>query len=480
MILEEDAILGQRYRLVKRLASGGMGEVWVAEDLSLARKVALKVLKPEFSGNEDFLMRLRTEARNAAGISHPNIAQLFDYGEQNGVGFLVMELIQGEPLSALLDRQPVLPPSRIIPVLSQAARGLHAAHVAGVVHRDIKPGNILLERGERVKITDFGVSLAANQIPMTASGMVMGTAQYLSPEQALGKPATASSDIYALGIVAYESLLGNRPFTGKTPVDIAVAHVNQQVPPLPPSVHPPLAALVMQMLEKEPAKRPRSAIALAAVLDDLLLDPAISGGTDPGTQTPLTTGGAHRAGLARPATGSVPAQPRSASPMSQPSSSPSSGPSALPSATPAAPPSPGPSPLVSPPAAGASTAPGAPPSPVAAPASSAGSVPVPPTRAALRSAGQSAPLAPGLRRSSSGSRPAGGADPQPTQTPWHEQKQWLMAAVGVLVVIILIVLATSGALADAGGADSVQSGNLRLDSLFNGMIFSGPSPVSLG
>ena len=262
-------LLGTRYRLDRQIAVGGMGEVWVAHDTSLARNVAVKVLREEFAGNQDFLDRLRTEARNSAGLSHTNIAQLYDYGEQVGSGYLVMERIMGEPMNDLLEREPILTPRRLLPILAQTARGLHAAHVGGVVHRDIKPGNILLEHGSVVKITDFGVSLAANQIPMTATGMVMGTAQYLSPEQAIGRPATGASDIYALGIVAYESLVGHRPFTGPTAVDIAVAHVNEQVPPLPKTVHTDLAELVMQMLDKDPTKRPRSGASLASVLDEL-------------------------------------------------------------------------------------------------------------------------------------------------------------------------------------------------------------------
>ena len=273
--------LGGRYRLVRLIAVGGMGEVWVAHDESLARDVAVKVLKEEFAGNEDFLDRLRTEARNSAALSHSNIAQLYDYGEQQGSGYLVMELVHGEPMSDLLEREPVLPVLRLLSILSQTARALHAAHVAGVVHRDVKPGNILLERGGEVKITDFGVSLAANQMPMTAAGMVMGTAQYLAPEQAIGKAATGASDIYALGIVAYESILGNRPFTGATPVDIAIAQVNEAVPPLPATVHAGFADLIMRMLEKDPLDRPRSGAILARNFDllaqEIAADPWGSG-----------------------------------------------------------------------------------------------------------------------------------------------------------------------------------------------------------
>ena len=263
-------MLGERYRLVREIAVGGMGEVWVGHDDALARDVAVKVLREEFAGDPGFIKRFRTEARNSASLSHQNIAQLYDYGEQEGSAFLIMELVLGEPMSDLLEREPVLPTQRLLRILAQTSRALHAALVAGVVHRDVKPGNILLGRAGRVKITDFGVSLATNQVPMTATGMVMGTAQYLSPEQAVGKPATPASDLYSLGIVAYESLAGNRPFTGPTAVDIAVAHVNSPVPPLPATVDPRLAEIVMRLLSKDPAERPRSAAALARSLDAMV------------------------------------------------------------------------------------------------------------------------------------------------------------------------------------------------------------------
>ncbi|WP_225755743.1 serine/threonine-protein kinase [Actinotalea sp. Marseille-Q4924] len=266
----EGIALGDRYRLGTRIAVGGMGEVWAAHDTALGRDVAVKVLREEFAGDAGFLERFRTEARNSAQLSHPNIAALYDYGEQDGSAFLVMELILGEPMSDLLDRQPVLSTRRLLPILAQTARALHAAHVAGVVHRDVKPGNILVARTGQVKITDFGISTAINQVPMTASGMVMGTAQYLSPEQAMGRAATPASDMYSLGIVAYEALVGHRPFTGSTAVDIAIAHVNTAVPPLPASIDPVLADVVMRMLAKDPQARPRSAASLARHLDDML------------------------------------------------------------------------------------------------------------------------------------------------------------------------------------------------------------------
>jgi serine/threonine-protein kinase len=273
-------VLGGRYRLTRLIAVGGMGEVWAAHDQSLQRDLAIKVLREEFAGDAGFLERFRTEARNAGSLSHEGIAALFDYGEQDGSAFLAMELVVGEPMSDLLEREPVLPPRRLMPILAQTSLALHAAHTAGVVHRDVKPGNILITPTGKVKITDFGVSLSSNQVPMTATGMVMGTAQYLSPEQAVGGPATAASDMYALGIVAYEALVGHRPFTGPTAVDIAVAHVNTPVPPLPASVDRQIAALVMRLLAKDPSERPRSAAELAAMFD-ALVPQTPAGGTPP-------------------------------------------------------------------------------------------------------------------------------------------------------------------------------------------------------
>jgi serine/threonine-protein kinase len=306
--------LGDRYRLVKQIAVGGMGEVWEGYDESLARAVAIKVLRAEYAGDRGFLERFRTEARNSAALSHPNIAQLFDYGEQEGSGYLVMELVVGEPLSDLLEREPVLPPARLLPVLAQTSRALHAAHEAGVVHRDVKPGNILLGRGSRVKITDFGVSLAQNQAVMTATGMVMGTAQYLSPEQAVGHAATPLSDLYSLGVVAYEALVGHRPFTGPTAVDIAVAHVNSPVPPLPATVDKHVAALVMRLLSKDPSKRPATGAELAAELDRLMPRTPPSGVPVVVTTPDAPARVAPRTSAARPAAPSPAAAPSAGTP----------------------------------------------------------------------------------------------------------------------------------------------------------------------
>ena len=263
MAIRAGTVLHQRYELTERIAVGGMGEVWKARDRTLNRIVAAKVLREDLVGDDVSLARLRTEARNSGGVFHPNVALLLDYGEQAGSGFLVMEYVEGEPLSQVLTRERTLPPARLLPILRQCARALHAAHEVGVVHRDVKPSNILLTPDGQVKLTDFGISLGVDQPAMTAAGMVMGTAQYLPPELAMGRPASPAGDIYALGIVAYESLAGQRPYTGANQVDIAFAHVTQPLPPLPPDVPAPVARLVGQMLAKDPADRPSSAAELA-------------------------------------------------------------------------------------------------------------------------------------------------------------------------------------------------------------------------
>lgn len=243
-----------------------MGEVWKARDSETGSLVAAKVLRPELFGEESSLSRLRVEARNAMRIQHPNIAAVLDSGEDQGRGWIVMELVEGRPLTDYLRGQARIPVADLLPVLVQVAMALGAAQSAGVVHRDIKPANILVRPDGRVKLTDFGISRTASQAPMTAAGMVMGTAQYLAPEQAMGETATSSGDLYALGVIAYEAVAGVRPFTGATQVDIAFSHVNDQVPPLPADVPAPFANVVLHLLEKSPAHRPESGTALVREL----------------------------------------------------------------------------------------------------------------------------------------------------------------------------------------------------------------------
>ncbi|WP_084079471.1 serine/threonine-protein kinase [Demequina sp. NBRC 110057] len=286
MSLHAGTTLGGRYVLRSLLAVGGMGEVWRGTDTELDRPVAVKVLKEHAAANETFLKRFRNEARNAAGLLHDNIAQVYDYGDHDDTAYLVMELVEGESLATILERERTLPEARLTRIMVETCRGLAVAHAAGVMHRDIKPGNLLVREGDRVKITDFGVSRSMDQTTLTQTGMVMGTAQYLAPEMALGKPATAQSDLYALGIIAYEAVNGKRPFTAPAAVDIAIAHVNEAVPPLPDSVSPSLKALIMDLLEKNPRKRPKDAKALIERIGRLEL--ANTPGASPAAATPAT------------------------------------------------------------------------------------------------------------------------------------------------------------------------------------------------
>ena len=251
-------VLGGRYTLLTPIAQGGMGEVWKARDRVSGHIVAAKVLRPELAGEELSLSRLRLEARNSMSISHPNIANTQDSGEEDGIGWIIMELVDGYPLTDYLRVGSRIEPEYLMPILVQVAMALGAAARAGVVHRDIKPANIIVRPDGMVKLTDFGISRAMGQVNLTAAGMVMGTAQYLPPEQAMGEVATPIGDLYALGVIAYEAAAGRRPFTGETQVDIAFAHVNDPVPPLPDFVPEPLADVILHLLEKDPAKRPES------------------------------------------------------------------------------------------------------------------------------------------------------------------------------------------------------------------------------
>jgi hypothetical protein len=254
---------GGRYQLSSRVAIGGMGEVWQATDLVIGRTVAIKILKDEYLGDPGFLERFRAEARHAALVNHEGIANVFDYGEEDGSAYLVMELVPGEALSTVLERERVLPTEKVLDIVAQTASALQAAHAAGLVHRDIKPGNLLITPEGRVKITDFGIARIADQVPLTATGQVMGTVQYLSPEQASGHSASPTTDIYSLGIVAYEALAGRRPFTGESQVAIAMAQINEQPPELPVTIAEPVRNLVYSSIAKKPADRPQTAAHLA-------------------------------------------------------------------------------------------------------------------------------------------------------------------------------------------------------------------------
>ncbi|MEO9246941.1 protein kinase [Citricoccus nitrophenolicus] len=290
--------LGGRYQLTERIAIGGMGEVWKAKDKVLGRQTAVKILKEEYTGDANFLRRFRAEAQHTALLNHPGVANVFDYGEEDGSGYLVMELVPGPPLSAILDKEKVLSPDRTLNIMAQTARALSAAHSQGLVHRDIKPGNLLITPHGRVKVTDFGIARLADQVPLTATGQVMGTAQYLAPEQATGQQATGSSDIYSLGVIGYECLVGHRPFSGESQIAIALAQVNDPPPPLPDTIPEPVRALIMSMLAKEPHERPANATALAEAAEALRRqDTASAAAAVPG-MIPFLTGGAAAAAAA--------------------------------------------------------------------------------------------------------------------------------------------------------------------------------------
>ncbi len=254
-------LLASRYRLESRIAAGGMGEVWRAADLVLGRPVAVKLLPAGYAQHAETLTRFRAEARHAAAVSHPGIAQVYDYGDaaEGEPPFLVMELVDGRPLTQLLAAGP-LGPERTLDLVTQVAAGLAAAHAAGLVHRDIKPGNLLVSASGTVKITDFGIAYAAGSAPLTRTGTVIGTPAYLAPERLAGAVAGPASDLYALGIVAYECLAGAVPFGG-TAIEVALAHQHQPLPPL--DVPPEVATLIADLTARDPADRPASAADVA-------------------------------------------------------------------------------------------------------------------------------------------------------------------------------------------------------------------------
>jgi serine/threonine-protein kinase len=252
-------LLGDRYRLDDRIAVGGMGEVWQATDLVLERPVAVKMLQSGSAQHEEALARFRAEARFAGSLSHPNIARVYDYCDADSPNppCLVMELVNGSSLARLLKEGPV-DPARTMDLIAQTAGALQATHAAGVVHRDIKPGNLLVTKGGQVKITDFGIARAAGSAPVTRTGVLMGTPAYLAPERAAGASATPAADLYALGIVAYQCLTGKLPFDGQ-PLAVALAQVEQPLPPLPQWLPAEVAHLVAELTAKDPKARPSSA-----------------------------------------------------------------------------------------------------------------------------------------------------------------------------------------------------------------------------
>ncbi|HZD37843.1 MAG TPA: protein kinase, partial [Actinomycetes bacterium] len=266
-------MLADRYELGELIATGGMGNVYRAVDTHLGRPVAVKVLKQVLADDATFLERFRREARAAAAISHPGVARVFDYGERSSVPFIVMELVEGDTLAARIARG-ALPWQEAFAIAEQVASALSAAHGHGVVHRDVKPANILVDRSGRVKVTDFGIARAAQATTLTRPGMVLGSANYVAPEQAQGATAGPAADLYSLGCVLYESVVGRTPYQGNNAVAIATQHVSSPVPDprrLVPDLPEPAARLIIRSLGKEPGDRFPSAAAMAGALADVRL-----------------------------------------------------------------------------------------------------------------------------------------------------------------------------------------------------------------
>jgi eukaryotic-like serine/threonine-protein kinase len=281
MKLEAETLVAGRYRLLGRLGSGGMADVWCAEDTMLDRRVALKFLHERFAQGEQFVERFRREASSAAGLQHPNVVSVFDRGTYDGSHYIAMEYVEGASLNDLIERG--LSVGEAVEIVRQVLAAAGYAHANGIVHRDLKPQNVLVDAEGRARVTDFGIARAgASEI--TQTGSVLGTAQYLSPEQAQGLPVTATSDIYSIGVLLYEALTGRVPFEAESPVTVALKQVSERPRPpseLNPAVSRALDAVVLKALAKDPANRFASADEFLAALDAAESDPsgAALGGT---------------------------------------------------------------------------------------------------------------------------------------------------------------------------------------------------------
>ncbi|MDQ3953073.1 MAG: protein kinase [Actinomycetota bacterium] len=263
-------LLGGRYLLEERIAAGGMGTVYGATDQRLQRRVAVKLLKEDLAQDERFVARFEREARAAAALSHPNVASVFDYGEDEATRFIVMELAPGRDLARVLREDGRLPPERARAIGVQICAALAHAHSAGLVHRDVKPANVIVDESGGVKVTDFGIARASGETTLTATGSVLGSAQYMAPEQASGAPVTPATDVYSAGIVLYEMLTNAVPFTGDSPVSVAMRHVSDEVPApssVVPGVPESLDRIVSRATAKDPARRWPDAAAMGAALE---------------------------------------------------------------------------------------------------------------------------------------------------------------------------------------------------------------------
>jgi len=294
-------VLGGRYRLVELLGQGGMARIYRATDSQLGRDVAVKVLHREFGRDPDFVARFRREAQAAAALSHPGIVGVYDFGTDDEGPYLVMELVDGEDLASVLRRNGPLPPRQAARLVAEVARALNAAHDRGIVHRDVKPGNIMLTASGRVKVTDFGIARAWADAGLTLPGTTLGSVHYFSPEQALGEPATAASDVYSLGIVLYELLAGRRPWEGDSAAAVAMARISAPPPRVSdarPSVPPALEAIDRKALARDAVARFPSAGAMADALEAFLEEGRIATPVAAGLAGPVRAVGAAGIGAA--------------------------------------------------------------------------------------------------------------------------------------------------------------------------------------
>lgn len=299
-------LLDGRYVLGERVGRGGTGAVRRAHDRVLQREVAVKLLHPVHRDDAQHRARLREEARLAGALQHPGIARVFDYGEAGPGGrrpYIVMELVEGTPLSRVLAERGTLSPEETLGLLGQAAVALHVAHRAGIVHRDLKPGNMIVTESGRLALVDFGIARSSEGQDLTAPGTVVGTADYISPEQARGHAAEPRSDLYSLGMVAYECLTGRRPFRRDTVVATALAHLREPLPPLPEDVPDPVRELIDAMLAKRIEDRPADATAVVVATS------ACAPGELPALQTAAAGAGIARAVSGPPSGGGRPAWP---------------------------------------------------------------------------------------------------------------------------------------------------------------------------
>jgi serine/threonine-protein kinase len=292
--LDTDVLLGERYRLVRMIGSGGMGTVWEAGDETLGRPVAVKVLSESLAAGERAVRRFEREAQAAARLSGPYIAAVYDFGRSEGRPYIVMELVRGEALADRLAREGPLPPQEAARIARQVAEALEEAHRAGIVHRDVKPGNVMLTAAGDVKVMDFGIAAAAWAERVTTSGLVLGTPSYLAPEQAKSEKTTPASDVYALGAMLYEMVAGRPPFVAESPVALALAHIREDPRPLDQvaeGVPPNIASASMAALAKDPAERPPSAAAFASMLrEPTLPTPSIAALEETTQVAPLAPG----------------------------------------------------------------------------------------------------------------------------------------------------------------------------------------------